>query len=945
MSFSYIYVELKVSSYNCRGLPKDPKKLLLRPDILELFGKSHVVALQETWYSKQTLQNLNSLHRDFIGTGVATIDESSEIYHGHYPGGVALFWKKDMSANIKRLEFNSDWAVAIEINLGTSSLVILNIYMPYQCPQNQEQYIDNLWNIYSFIESIHTTNFMIIGDWNANLGISGASLFGPTMEEFCDENNLTISTKSLLPPDTYSHISRRSDNIFKSWLDHVVSSNDTHMAIENIDMLYNVTDEDHIPFVVHIQVDNIPKVSSEINDVLPKVNWGNLKDSEIQKYYKITDELLRKIEIPTEAINCSNLKCEDREHWLQLSKFYNEINETLTNASIHLYKNKSNNYVQRPGWTDYVSELYDYSKTCRQMWLDENSPRQGTTHANYIKARSRFKYAVKYIKKNEDKLRKESMAKKFANKRTTEFWKDIAKSNNCKTPLPDHIEEAKGSDNILKLWKEHFHDIFNCVKSSNESVNSTNIKTPMNEITVKPYAVFEAIKELNINKSCGLDGITAEHLKYSSERLPHLLSMAITGFFVHGFLPDSMLSVLIVPVIKDKAGNINSKNNYRPIALASIVSKLVEIIMLNRMETHLLTQPNQFGFKKKHGTDQCIFALKELISKYMNKDSCVFTCFLDASKAFDRVNHSKLFKKLSEKGVPDYLIRILIFWYANQTMCIRWGSKTSEKFNVTNGVRQGSILSPHLFKIYVDDLSVSLNTLKIGCLVTDMIINHLMYADDIVLISPSTAGLIKLIETCQQFGISNDIKFNSTKSAILPFLPENKKKYRIPTFSLNDELIPVVDNFKYLGHILSNNGSDDLDIKRQRKKVYAQGNSILRRFYMCSIEVKVMLFKSYCTSLYTAHLWTNYSNKTLNDFYIAYHNVMKLFIGLRKREHTRPLCVKYDIPYGPALMRNYIYKFMCRLEISQNNILCTINQSDCKYESHLRNKWKSLLYI
>ena len=177
------------------------------------------------------------------------------------------------------------------------------------------------------------------------------------------------------------------------------------------------------------------------------------------------------------------------------------------------------------------------------------------------------------------------------------------------------------------------------------------------------------------------------------------------------------------------------------------------------------------------------------------------------------------------------------------------------------------------------------------------------------------------------------------------FLPEDKKKYRIPSFYLNNEQIPVVSSFKYLGHILTNNGSDDQDIGRQRKKIYAQGNSILRKFYMCSLEVKVMLFKSYCTSLYTAHLWTNYSNKALNDFYIAYHNVMKLFIGLPKREHNRPLCVNHEIPYGPALMRNYVFKFMCRLERSENSILRTINNSDCKYESNIRNKWKELLYI
>ena len=183
--------------------------------------------------------------------------------------------------------------------------------------------------------------------------------------------------------------------------------------------------------------------------------------------------------------------------------------------------------------------------------------------------------------------------------------------------------------------------------------------------------VKDAIKELGLNKSCGLDGIMAEHLKYASQRLYYLLSMCLTGFFIHGFLPESMMSVLIVPVIKDKAGNINAKDNYRPIGLANIISKIVEIIMLDHMKTHLLTQPNQFGYKKKHGTDQCIFAIKELINAYKSKGSCVYTCFLDASKAFDRLNHTKLFRKLSERGIPGYLLRLLVFWYSKQTMCIR----------------------------------------------------------------------------------------------------------------------------------------------------------------------------------------------------------------------------------------------------------------------------------
>ena len=77
---------------------------------------------------------------------------------------------------------------------------------------------------------------------------------------------------------------------------------------------------------------------------------------------------------------------------------------------------------------------------------------------------------------------------------------------------------------------------------------------------------------------------------------------------------------------------------------------------------------------------------------YVGQQSSVYLCFLDASKAFDRVNHHVLFDKLIKRGVPGYLVRILIYWYSNQTMSIRWGSTMSESFCVSNGVRQGGII-------------------------------------------------------------------------------------------------------------------------------------------------------------------------------------------------------------------------------------------------------------
>ena len=136
---------------------------------------------------------------------------------------------------------------------------------------------------------------------------------------------------------------------------------------------------------------------------------------------------------------------------------------------------------------------------------------------------------------------------------TTSFWKEVKTLNRAKAALPCSIEGVTDAVAIADLWRQHYAELFNCIK-------------------YEPYHVGKIDEE----SICFHPNITAEHLKLAGPRLAVLLSICFTGMMTQGILPDSMLSVVLVPVIKDKAGKIGSIDNYRPIALASILSKVLE---------------------------------------------------------------------------------------------------------------------------------------------------------------------------------------------------------------------------------------------------------------------------------------------------------------------------------------------------------------------------------
>ena len=153
------------------------------------------------------------------------------------------------------------------------------------------------------------------------------------------------------------------------------------------------------------------------------------------------------------------------------------------------------------------------------------------------------------------------------------------------------------------------------------------------------------MSKLECGKSAGPDEISAECFKFSNTKMHVLLSLLFSMCLSHGYLPSTLIKTTIVPIVKNKSGNLSDSNNYRPIAIATITSKLLESVLLLKCSDYLTTCDNQFGFKASHGTDMCIYTLKEFIDYYKCRGTRVYVTFLDASKGFDRLNYWLLFDK------------------------------------------------------------------------------------------------------------------------------------------------------------------------------------------------------------------------------------------------------------------------------------------------------------
>ena len=260
-------------------------------------------------------------------------------------------------------------------------------------------------------------------------------------------------------------------------------------------------------------------------------------------------------------------------------------------------------------------------------------------------------------------------------------------------------------------------------------------------------------------------------------------------------------------------------------------------------------------------------------------------------------------------------------YFRNQYAKVCWKNSSSSYFYVDRGVRQGGILSPFLFKVYIDDLIQEISFMSCGCTLGLSRINILCYADDIVLIAESKADMNELYKKLKASINFLKLDINKSKTKCMKF--GNYVFTNNLFIELDGDKVELVNSYRYLGHIIEFNLSDRKDISNNLNKFYRSTNGIFRNFKMVDKSTLLFLFNSYCKPNYGLQLWnhrSNFRSCIFKTFEVAYSKVFKRILGVSLFSSSHDAaenCNEFLFKHYIALLQ---YKYYKRLE----NLNCSI---------------------
>ena len=747
---------LNISSFNCTGIKSSLEYLSEH-----LCPKYNILVLQELWILPHEVDVVSNIHSEYNGFAKSAVDVESGVLRGRPYGGLGFLWHQSLDAHVTPMPLEDNRLLALKITDDNYSIMLINVYMPTQSSEHYDEFIRLLGKISSIIQSDNVDSFCIIGDFNANTG----SRFFKEMENFCTSNHFVVADVAALPPSTYTFLSEAHGTT--SWLDHVCVSENVVEHVRNFEVMYGGGTSGHFPIGFSLNLPTYFKATEAPINNETVVKWDFHNQEKVARFKVLLEQNLNNIESSfCYENNCNSVNCRR-----EINDYYLQIQQAIHKAGEEVFSVRRERKTKIiPGWNHHVKEHHMRARDSFLLWRSLGSPREGEAAERMRADRARFKLALRECRASEARLREEALAAKLTAGDSAGYWRNIKKLNQKTKNYSAKLDHVAGDENIVDLWKCKYQQLFNSVDKASRHDDLLSMKD--NSEFVRVQEVQGYIKKLSTGKATGKDGIPAEVYKLGPHRLIVLITVFLNACLQHCFIPDLVMRVILVPLLKSKLKPACDSDNYRPIAIATSISKIFELHILAKCTQLLYTSDNQFGFKRKHSTDICIFVLKDILNYFNRLGSPVHTVFVDLRKAYDRINHSKLFRKLLNRGVPLYIVKFIAYWYSHQQIQVRWAHHHSDAFTVTNGIRQGGLISAALFNLYLDDLSTQLNSSRVGCRIGSVIVSHLAYADGIVLIAPSPKALNLLLYICDQYARAFDTIFSTEKTLCMIFWPK-----------------------------------------------------------------------------------------------------------------------------------------------------------------------------
>lgn len=397
--------------------------------------------------------------------------------------------------------------------------------------------------------------------------------------------------------------------------------------------------------------------------------------------------------------------------------------------------------------------------------------------------------------------------------------------------------------------------------------------------------MLKYLSKLSGSKATGLDGIPARHVKDSAPIIAGPLSHVINLSIIQGIMPDDLKSARVKPLYKKN--NKTDPGNYRPVSILCVVSKIIERIIYDQLESYLtsnnLLYEYQSGFRRGFSTDTCLIHLSDYIRFQMDKGHLVGMVLLDLQKAFDTVNHTILLMKLQAMGLKDSSINWFSSYLSDRKQVVEISGTHSSPANISCGVPQGSILGPLLFLVYVNDMAA-------------VVQNKLMlYADDsAILVSSKNKEDIELLlskdmNTVSQWLACNKLSLHLGKTESILFGSKQRLKHQSNlNVKCNDQLIESTSSVKYLGATIDQFLSFEFMANSIIKKANSRLKFLYRKSEYLSLHTKKLLVSALiqCHFDYASSAWFLGLSQTLkHKLQVTQNKMIRFLLNLEPRSH------------------------------------------------------------